>query len=512
MIGAVKVQVIVDNRLRFGRLPEREVAALQREFTHRNPARGRLENSIAALERSKNPKQRSIAYAMKKQLRDEPPALATWAVDADGFSGPRGGLARARTVLEDLGHELDVVDARTQGDPRLLIRAPSKGPPPRDYQQAIVDAVLEVEQGLVISPTGSGKTVALMRAAVEAGLPTLVVVSTGNLFDQWVRRLQTDLGLARRDVGEVGQGDEKVRPFTVGMQQALATGGRAARLAPLFGFLGCDEVDLFAAKTFREVIDLFAARYRVGVSDSEKRKDGKHFYLYDAFGSRIAEIDRDELVERGDILDPEVRLVPTAFRCRWWEQLPEAERPTRWTDLLDAMTGDRARNELAARLAAEGARAGEQVLVFAHLEEQCLRLQADVAAAEPRVGLLVARRKKDFAATLAGFFDGSVRVAVGTYKAVGRALDLPFASRGVAATPIHNNPQAMNQVRGRLCRTAEGKRAAALYVLWDREVFGLAPVRNWVKCSRTSVVLGPGGEWVEGKAFVRAAKAEAGDA
>lgn len=508
MIRGVKVEIVVDNRLRFGRLPERELLALQREFTHRNPERGKLARSIEALSRSRTGSSQKVLYALKARLKDEKAVIATWRVDEGKLSLPRGGLARARSVLEELEHELDVIDARTEGDPRLLVRPPRPGPEPRDYQRAIVDAILELEQGLVISPTGSGKTVALTRAIVEAGLPALVIVSTGNLFDQWVRRLQTDLGLSRRDVGEIGQGEERIRPITVGMQQALAAGGRAARLAPLFGFLACDEVDLFAAKTFREVIDLFGARYRVGASDDEKRKDRKEFYLYDAFGQRIAQVDRDKLVERGDILDVEVRLVPTAYRCSWWDELPEGERPTRWGDLLDAMTADTPRNRLAAELAAEGTRAGEQVLVFAHLEDQCLRLRADIAAIEPRVGLFVARLKKDFQATLVGFLEGSVRVGVGTYKAIGRALDLPLASRGVAATPIHNNQQAVNQVRGRLCRNAEGKGEASLYVLWDREIFGLAPLRNWVRWSRSSRVL-VGGSWIDGRAYLKAATADA---
>jgi superfamily II DNA or RNA helicase len=508
MIAAVKVQVVVDNRLRVGRLPEREQAALQREFTHRNPDRAKLERSVDALSRSKDAKQLRLSHALRGRLKGTAAAEWTWRLDASGLSLPRGGLARARSVLEELGHDLDVVDARTEGDSDLRVRTPLPGLEPRVDQRGVIDAVLEVEQGIVRSPTGSGKTVALMRAIVEAGLPALVIVSTGNLFDQWVRRLQTDLGLARRDIGEVGQGEMRIRPITVGMQQSLARPGVAERVAPHFGFLALDEIHLFAAKTFREVIDHFTARYRVGVSDSEKRKDKREFLLYDLVGPPIADVDRDELIDRGVILDVEVRLVPTAFRCAWWEALPEVERPTRWGELLDAMTGDDERNRIAADLAAQGARAGEQVLVFAHLEDQCKRLRADVAALEPRVGLFVARLKKEFQATLAGFLDGSCRVGVGTYKAIGTALDLPLASRGVAVTPIHNNQPFISQVKGRLCRAPEGKASAALYVLWDREVFGLAPVRNWVRWSRTSSVLA-GGQWVEGRAYLRAASGEA---
>ena len=90
------------------------------------------------------------------------------------------------------------------------------------------------------------------------------------------------------------------------------------------------------------------------------------------------------------------------------------------------------------------------------------------------------------------------RVGVGTYQAVGTALDLPLVSRGVAASPIHNNKQFTRQVRGRLCRSAAGKTTASLYVLWDRYLFGNAPLKNWVKWSRTSRVL-IDGKWVDAR-------------
>lgn len=510
----MRVQVVVDSRLRVGRVPEDVADALRKEFTHRNPKRASLERSVQALQRSKNAKQRSTAYALAAQLKNEPAAVCTWRLDEGELSLPRGGLARARSVLEERGLELDVIDERTEGDPelrhhaRLLVE-------PWDFQRDIVERVLELEQGIVRSPTGSGKTVALAACIAAVGLPTLVVVSTSNLFDQWTRRLQTDLGLRREDVGAIGQGEERVRPVTVGMQQSLAKGGRARRLAHLFGFVACDEIHLFAAPTFLDVIDWFGARYRVGVSDDERRKDRKEFLLYDVMGGPIHEVSRKKLVDEGYILDVEVRLVETETRIAWWEDLPEQERPTRWTDLLQALGADRERNAQIAGLAVAGAREGEQVLVLAHHEEHCLRLRAAVAEGEPRVGLLVARLKREFSLGLAGLVDGSVRVAVGTYKAVGTALDLPLVSRGVLATPIHNNRSQTQQVRGRLCRASAGKETAVAYVPWDRHLFGLAPLRNWVRWSRTSRVL-VRGEWEDGRAVLKreeaAARAERDDA
>jgi superfamily II DNA or RNA helicase len=229
-------------------------------------------------------------------------------------------------------------------------------------------------------------------------------------------------------------------------------------------------------------------------------------------------VDREELVERGYILDVEVRIVETGFSCGWWEELPEQERPTRWGDLVQEMGHDAERNALVAQLAAQGAREGAQTLVWAHHVEHCLQLRAEVARREPRVGLFVGEMKREFTQTLTGILDGSVRVGVGTFKAISTGIDLPSVGCGVVATPIHTNRQTLTQVKGRLCRAPDGKTEAVLYVLWDRACFGLAPLRNWVKWSKTSRVVAEG-QLVDGKAYLkqvveeeRAAREEDGDA
>ena len=128
---------------------------------------------------------------------------------------------------------------------------------------------------------------------------------------------------------------------------------------------------------------------------------------------------------------------------------------------------------------------------------------ADVARTEARSGLLLGGKpeKTEFERTRVGILSGDVRVAVGTYQAVGTGTDLPSLARGIATTPIHNNKPFLEQVKGRICRisTATAKSDARLYVLWDRAIFGLAPLRNLCRWSnvvrlRDSFT----GEWVDG--------------
>ncbi len=498
------VDLGVDARVRVR--PERPLSApvideLKRCFTHQNPVHMKAKKQLEGLPRKASWKVRAALHA---QLKSEPQYVATWKEDASGLSLPRGGIVRAREVLEDAGCDVDSIDERTDGDPELWM--PDGGYTHRlkmrDYQTLVGDAIVEWEQGLVKSPTGSGKTSAMIAAAVRVGLPTLFVVHTGALLEQWVTRLAIELNIERPAIGILGDGKKRILPITVGTQQTLC------RCVPLirdrFGFVGYDEVHLFAASTFAKLVDEMPARFRIGVSDDVTRKDRKEFLLYDLFGEQIATVKREELVARGYIFDVEVRMFPTGFDPGWWRDVPEQERPHHWGRLIETMTADASRNALIVDLTRKEAQAGERILVWAERVEHCERLHADFCAWDSRGGLILGgkKRQKELYTTLAGIADGSLRAAFATYKAAGPSLDLPYLTRGIAATPVHNNPQFVNQIRGRICRRPDGKEDAILYYPWDEKLFGLGAVEKLCRIAKDVKML-VGKEWVDARPWLK---------
>lgn len=60
------------------------------------------------------------------------------------------------------------------------------------------------------------------------------------------------------------------------------------------------------ATTFTKTINSFHARYKIGLSGTLKRKDGKHVLFKDAFGSNV-------LVAEGNVLTPCVKILDTEF-------------------------------------------------------------------------------------------------------------------------------------------------------------------------------------------------------
>ncbi len=78
---------------------------------------------------------------------------------------------------------------------------------PRPYQEDALTAWLaQGSAGVVVLPTGAGKTFVAAMAIAETGLWTLAVVPTIDLLQQWRTALATALSLNIDDIGTFGGG------------------------------------------------------------------------------------------------------------------------------------------------------------------------------------------------------------------------------------------------------------------------------------------------------------------
>ena len=273
-----------------------------------------------------------------------------------------------------------------------------------------------------------------------------------------------------------------------------------------------------AANTFYPAVDGLHAKYRIGISADERRKDKKDFLIYDLFGKVAMEVDRRRLIDDGFILDTEVRLVKTEFEAPWYVKLPNAARQSEqvFNKLLAEMVKDKRRNELVVDLAAEQMKRGHVSLVFSHRVEHCFDIRARIVERDHRVGIIVGepKYKQESSESLHQITTGQIVTAVGTVQSIGTGIDLPGADRGIATTPMHSNRQQAGQMRGRLCRVDRSPNArktdSILYVLWDRKVHGLVPLRNWLRINDGNVTIydSKTGQTKPGREFLKQAERE----
>lgn len=344
----------------------------------------------------------------------------------------------------------------------------------------------------------SGKTTTAFALAASIGLNVLVILPNAKLMKQWISKAKKDLGLNPRSVGVIRGTKKKLFPLTVATQQTLCRRLKDKEIHNFFGAIIVDEVQRTAAQTSQSVVDNFPAKYRIGFSADERRKDRKECLVYDAFGDIVHETDRETSEKYKAIVDVEVRLVFTEFEAPWYRN---QEKPD-FNYLLDEMIVDQDRNRIITKIALSHLRAKDRIILLTHRREHARALDLKLVKKGFRSGVMLggddAGDVKEFEKARIGLITGKIRAGIGTYEAIGEGIDLPEVTVGIATTPIATNEQRFNQVRGRLCRPADDKEKGILYVLIDRFVFPKRVIYNVLAWNRT-VKAQINGQWVDAK-------------
>ncbi len=145
---------------------------------------------------------------------------------------------------------------------------------PRVYQsESIVSWLKHEGRGVVVLPTGAGKTVVALMAIERLAVRTLVVVPTIELLTQWRVGIIERLGLTEEQVGIVGGGQRLVRDITVITFDSAAMPNRHL---DGFGLLIVDEAHHLPAAHYRQIVKKVGAPYRLGLSATPERLDGRH--------------------------------------------------------------------------------------------------------------------------------------------------------------------------------------------------------------------------------------------
>ncbi|MEM1597921.1 MAG: DEAD/DEAH box helicase family protein [Pyrobaculum sp.] len=144
----------------------------------------------------------------------------------------------------------------------------------RPYQQKALEAWLRTKRGVVVMPTGAGKTHVAIAAIAALRVPALVVVPTVELVQQWRTRLQHYFP------GRVGvwYGEEK-RESCVTVITYDSAYGAVEAIGNKYQLLVFDEVHHLPSPSYRQIAELSPAPYRIGLTATPERADGLHVDL-----------------------------------------------------------------------------------------------------------------------------------------------------------------------------------------------------------------------------------------
>jgi len=180
----------------------------------------------------------------------------------------------------------------------------------REYQADALAAWHDADdRGVLELPTGAGKTVIAIRAMVDLGVPTLVVVPTIDLLDQWERELETEFDVP---IGRFGGGEQRQEAITVSTYDSAYL--KAEDVGDAFEFVVFDEVHHLGGEGYQDIARLLAAPTRLGLTATFERPDGAHETVAELVGERVYALDVDDLagdhLAAYDIRRMEVELTP----------------------------------------------------------------------------------------------------------------------------------------------------------------------------------------------------------
>jgi superfamily II DNA or RNA helicase len=146
-------------------------------------------------------------------------------------------------------------------------------------------------RGVVVLPTGSGKTYLAQLAMQATPRSTLVVVPTLDLMHQWYAHLKAAFPDAA--VGLLGGGSRDRTGVLVATYDSAAI--HAETLGNRYGLLVFDECHHLPGEFYRVIAEYSLAPYRLGLSATPERSDGKHADLERLIGPVVLRRTPEEL-------------------------------------------------------------------------------------------------------------------------------------------------------------------------------------------------------------------------
>ena len=351
-----------------------------------------------------------------------------------------------------------------------------------EQHEALLAWRREGHRGMVVMPTGTGKTVVALAAMAAVRTATLVVAPVRDLMYQWHRRILRALSF---DAGILGDSLRNVKPVTVTTYDSAYI--HMPDIGPQFGLVVFDEAHHLPGRCRRDAARLSPAPMRLGLTATPERADGLHTDLEALIGPVVYQQEISGAKGR-TLAEYEVVRIPVALTPDEQERYDQATGSVRtyliarrsdkkgysWQDLC-AESGrdpearkaqkayyakksieDRAQEKLRVLEDIFRLHAGERVIVFAGSNAMAM----DVSRRFLAPALLNHSGKRERLAVLEGFERGDFPVIVAN-RVLDEGVDVPAAKVAVVIGGQASTRQAKQRL-GRVLRKT-GNVKAVLY-------------------------------------------------
>ena len=399
---------------------------------------------------------------------------AIWDPRVEAWRAPAYRWSQLRSAAATQVDQDTVFDA-VQPEP-----AAWEAPSLRPYQAgAVASWHAAGRRGVVVLPTGAGKTRTALAAMAGCRTSTLILVPTRVLVHQWRDVLSRHYP---GPIGQYGDGQRELAPITVATYASARVHGE--RLGNRFRLLVVDEAHHFGAGREDEALELFASPHRLGLTATPPEDPDRLDRLGALIGPEAYRVELGELT--GTFLAPldvvRLRLQLTPSERRSYERdravYLELARPffrsspgASWSSFVaaamrsaagrEALAAWRRTRKLVGCTEAKRACVGEllrrhrrdRVLIFTADNDTAYRLARELLVMP--LTCHIGPKERDTA--LAAFAEGRLRCLVSS-RVLNEGLDVPAAEVAVLMGGSQGQREFLQRV-GRVLRPAEGKRA-----------------------------------------------------
>ena len=301
-----------------------------------------------------------------------------------------------------------------------------------------IDVIQVFEDNAIINAWVSwGKTFTGLAIASKLKQKTLIVTHTVPLRNQWVKEVEKVFEISS---GVIGSGSwDCSGPIVVGNTQTLYR--NIEKIKKTFGTIILDEMHHVSSPTFSRIIDSSFARYKIGLSGTIERKDGKHVVFRDYFGHNVIKPPKE------NYMVPTIHVVPSGIRFMDGTRIP-------WANRVTALTQNEEYMHTVSMLAAAYAARGHKVLVVSdrvQFLKNCAQLTGDDTICV--TGEVPHEERESLTNQI---LHGTKNVLFGTQAIFSEGISIDNLSCLILGTPINNEP-LLTQLIGRVIRKQEKK-------------------------------------------------------
>lgn len=324
--------------------------------------------------------------------------------------------------------------------------------PRNDQQEQILEKskrLLDKDESFIIQAgTGVGKTVMSMDLIAHVNRPTIVIVPSEYIYDQWIEAIKQFTNIPESRIGQV-QGDVcdyKAKWITIAMLQSIAKEDRYPEVMyKQFGMVVFDECHRLGAEEFSKACTKFPALIRLGLSATPDRVDGKEALIK----AHIGEV---KVISKAAPLKFKVIRISSSWECpevrtrNGWKQIEH--NAGKCGHIINMVCDHDETNMKIAKLIEKSYNKNRTIIIYSDRIEHLKTLMSMTKVPAVDKGLFIGGLSKKQKEVVKG------KRVLYSSSAMKEGVDIPWADTLIIASPVSN----VKQLVGRIRREYDGKR------------------------------------------------------